>query len=179
LPRRRSESGRLREAPTGRDLWVPDQLAGTGLRRGECKDRKRDLWSARCQRVEVGTSVSIAPPAETGLRPGACEIRQHQDPGPWTARQTVILRPLRLRPSGGGDGTTEPSGSGSAERVNRQDFGRVGEPAGKPERAQAREGLRRIGARASAQVRPRTAPSGLPRLPGLVSAVKADVPGTS
>jgi hypothetical protein len=150
LPFSGCESGRLRKAP---------KRFPVGLRaRGRPSDGKR-IFGFVTRPAESGASVGASPPVEpglrpvdpsgrTGLRPGGCETG-----GPrisvYGRQAEPRLRPRilpdavpRLRLSG-------PQGREAGRKfqicraANRQGFGPVGEPAGKPEGVSASDGPRR------------------------------------
>ena len=133
----------------------------------------RNRASACCLSGRSGTKVGALSPVEAGLRlgdhragpgfgPGAAK-RQTQDASPWTVEAEPRLRPgkpaVHGQGFGGGTGRrrSEPRFR-ICRAANRQGFGPDGEPAGKPEGAQAPEGLRRTAPEPPAQVRPRNSP---------------------
>jgi hypothetical protein len=149
LPFSGCESGRLREAPTRNQ-----EPSGW---------RNRIRWDTGPSgsgpaRAESGTSVCAPPPAEkgfgpdrsgrTGLRPGGCE------PADPAFRRMAVRRNQGLRPEDPAGCGTEASAEGPRRQererelsirqaANRQGFGPVGEPAGKPDPASAGDGPRR------------------------------------
>jgi len=140
--------------------------------------RKAGRKSARCHRRRQGFGPE--PSGRTELRPGSCEtgrprMQVHGLPGRPEASAKGKPAGTRNRCFGGGSAGQQDLGPRfrNCQAANRQGFGPDGEPAGKPEGAQAPEGPRRIGIRAPGSgPNLETAQRGLPRLPGLVSPAK-------
>jgi len=137
--------------------------------------RKAGRKSARCHRRRQGFGPE--PSGRTELRPGSCEtgrprMQVHGLPGRPEASAKGKPAGTRNRCFGGGSAGQQDLGPRfrNCQAANRQGFGPDGEPAGKPKGAQALEGPRRIADRAPGSAHEtRNRPSGLPRLPGLVS----------
>ena len=150
LPFSGCESGRLREAPNGFPAafgHVGDRQAGHRTFGFRTCPAVAGLRSAHCQPVDRGASASRSL-GQDRASAGCCETA---DPGlRLRDRQAEPrLRPRilpdaepRLRPP-------EPRGREAGRKsqicraANRQGFGPVGEPAGKPEEASASDGPRR------------------------------------